>query len=222
MSVQAVIFDMDGTVVDTTELEYKAWSRMMREQGVEFTHEEYIKVLGAKGSEIVKKHLDWDEDAIQEILQNKEKYFKELVAQHGLELIPGVEKVLQDIQQIPLKMALATGASRKKLEFVLEQLPIGQYFDAMITADDTQTGKPDPEVFLNAAKKLGVPPDSCIVMEDARNGAQAAKKGHMICIAITTTRGKDQLPEADLVVNRYEELDIRDFVENQSKGKAQR
>jgi beta-phosphoglucomutase-like phosphatase (HAD superfamily) len=59
-------------------------------------------------------------------------------------------------------------------------------------------------------------------MEDARNGAQAAKKGHMICIAITTTRGKDQLPEADLVVNRYEELDIRDFVENQSKGKAQR
>jgi beta-phosphoglucomutase family hydrolase len=220
MAIQAVIFDMDGTLVDTTELEYKAWHRMMQEQGVEFTHEEYIKVLGAKGSEIVKNHLDWEEEAIQEILQNKERYFKELVAQHGLDLIPGVEKLLQDIQQIPLKMALATGASRKKLEFVLEKLPIAQYFDAMITADDTQTGKPDPEVFLNAAKKLGVAPDSCIVMEDARNGAEAAKKGGMICIAITTTRGKDQLQKADLVVNGYNELDIRKFIDNLGKSKT--
>jgi beta-phosphoglucomutase family hydrolase len=220
MAIQAVIFDMDGTLVDTTELEYKAWHRMMQEQGVEFTHEEYIKVLGAKGSEIVKNHLDWEEEAIQEILQNKERYFKELVAQHGLDLIPGVEKLLQDIQQIPLKMALATGASRKKLEFVLEKLPIAQYFDAMITADDTQTGKPDPEVFLNAAKKLGVAPDSCIVMEDARNGAEAAKKGGMICIAITTTRGKDQLQKADLIVNGYNELDIRKFIDNLGKSKT--
>jgi beta-phosphoglucomutase family hydrolase len=220
MAIQAVIFDMDGTLVDTTELEYKAWHRMMQEQGVEFTHEEYIKALGAKGSEIVKNHLDWEEEAIQEILQNKERYFKELVAQHGLELIPGVKKVLQDIQQIPLKMALATGASRKKLEFVLEKLPIAQYFDAMITADDTQIGKPDPEVFLNAAKKLGVAPDSCIVMEDARNGAEAAKRGGMLCIAITTTRGKDQLQQADLIVNGYDELDIRKFIDNLNKTKT--
>lgn len=220
MSIQAVIFDMDGTVVDTTALEYKAWHRMMQEQGVEFTYEEYISVLGAKGSEMVRKHLDWDEEAIKKILQNKERYFKELVEQHGLELISGIEKVLQDIQQIPLKMALATGASRNKLEFVLETLPIKQYFDAMVTADDTHTGKPDPEVFLNAASKLGVPPKNCIVMEDARNGAQAAKKANMICIAITTTRGKDQLQEADLVVNDYEELNIRSFIEKLNKSKA--
>jgi beta-phosphoglucomutase family hydrolase len=218
MAIEAVIFDMDGTVVDTTELEYKAWHRMMQEQGVEFTHEEYIKVLGAKGSEIVKKHLDWDEEAIQEILQNKETYFKELVAQQGLELITGVEKVLQDIQQIPLKMALATGASRKKLEFVLQKLPIKQYFEAMITADETNSGKPDPEVFLNAAKKLGVAPGNCIVMEDARNGAQAAKKGGMLCIAITTTRSEDQLQAADLIVDGYNELDIRQFVEEHNKS----
>jgi HAD superfamily hydrolase (TIGR01549 family) len=151
MSVQAVIFDMDGTVVDTTDLEYQAWRRMMQEQGVAFTYEEYISVLGAKGSEIVKNHLDWDEEAITRILENKERYFKDLVEQHGLELIPGVEKVLQDIQKIPLKIALATGASKNKLEFVLEKLPIKQYFHAMITADDTRNGKPDPEVFLNTA-----------------------------------------------------------------------
>jgi HAD superfamily hydrolase (TIGR01509 family) len=193
---------------------------MMQEQGVEFSHEEYIQRLGAKGSEIIKKHLDWEEDAIQEILRNKETYFKELVKQHGLSLIPGVDKVLQDIQQIPLKMALATGASRKKLEFVLEQLPIGHYFDAIITADETNTGKPDPEVFLNAAKELGVPADGCIVMEDARNGAKAAKKGGMLCIAITTTRGKDQLQDADLVINGYDELDIRVFIDQLNKSRS--
>jgi beta-phosphoglucomutase-like phosphatase (HAD superfamily) len=115
-------------------------------------------------------------------------------------------------------MALATGASRKKLEFVLQKLPIKQYFDAMITADETNSGKPDPEVFLNAAKELGVTPGNCIVMEDARNGAQAAKKGGMLCIAITTTRSEDQLQAADLIVDGYHELDIRQFVEEHNKS----
>jgi beta-phosphoglucomutase family hydrolase len=220
MPIQAVIFDMDGTVVDTTDLEYKAWHQMMQEQGVEFSYEEYIQVLGAKGSEIVKNHLDWDEEAIKKILTNKERYFKQLVEQQGLKLISGVENVLQAIQRIPLKMALATGASRSKLEFILEKFPIAHYFDAIITADDTHTGKPDPEVFLNAAKKLGVPPDNCIVMEDARNGAEAAKKANMICIAITTTRSQDQLQQADLIINGYEELDIRSFIEQLNQSKA--
>jgi beta-phosphoglucomutase family hydrolase len=220
MAIQAVIFDMDGTVVDTTDIEYKAWQRMMAEQNVEFTYEEYIRILGAKGSEIVKNHLDWPEEEIKKILNKKEEYFKELVGQHGLKLIAGVEKVLQDIKQVPLKTALATGASKQKLDFILHKFPIGQYFDTFVTADDTAQGKPNPEVFLNAASKLGVPPDSCIVMEDARNGAQAAKRGGMLCIAITTTRGEEQLTEADLVINSYSELDIRAFIGQLNKSKT--
>ena len=137
-----------------------------------------------------------------------------------MKLISGVENVLQTIQQIPLKIALATGASKSKLEYILEKFPIGHYFNTIITSDDTHTGKPDPEVFLNAAKKLGVPPDSCIVLEDARNGAQAAKKGNMVCIAITTTRSPDQLQQADLIINGYEELDIRSFIAQLDQSKT--
>ena len=109
-------------------------------------------------------------------------------------------------------MALATGASREKLEFILKKFQIKQFFDAIITADDVENGKPDPEVFLKAAQKLGVDPENCIVMEDASNGAEAAKAAGMACIAITSTRGKNQLQKADLVVNSYQELNIKDFI----------
>lgn len=130
MKKEAVIFDMDGTVVDTTRLEYDAWYRMFGEQGVEFTYDEYIQVLGAKGAEIVKDRLDKDEATIDQLLEKKEAYFKEIVQKNNLELIPHVDKLLQEIKIIPLKMALATGASREKLEFILKKFQIRHFFDA--------------------------------------------------------------------------------------------
>lgn len=209
---EAVIFDMDGTIVDTTRLEYDAWDRMFREQGVEFTYDEYIQVLGAKGSEIVKDRVNETEDKIEQLLDKKEAYFKEIAGKNDLKLIPHVEKLMQEIKNIPLKMALATGASREKMEFVLKKFHIKHFFDAIVTADDVKNGKPDPEVFLKAAQELKVDPKKCIVMEDASNGAEAAKAAGMTCIAITSTRGKNQLQKADVVVNSYQDLTIQDFL----------
>jgi beta-phosphoglucomutase family hydrolase len=216
--MKAVIFDMDGTVVDTTRIEYDAWKQIFDEQQVDFPYEEYIQVLGAKGAEIVKERIDMNEDQIEELLEKKETYLKQLVEKNGLQLIPDVEKVLREIRKLNLKMALATGSSQEKLDFILERFQIRQYFDVFVTADDVENGKPDPEVFLKAAEKLNVPPQECVVMEDASNGVEAAKNAHMTCIAITSTRGKDQLEKADLVIDHYKDLSITEFLMRQPKN----
>jgi beta-phosphoglucomutase family hydrolase len=216
--MKAVIFDMDGTVVDTTRIEYDAWKQMFDERQVDFPYDDYIGALGAKGSEIVKERIDTTDDEIEEMLAKKETYLKQLVEQNGLQLIPGVEKVMQEIQKLNLKMALATGSSQEKLDFIMERFHLRQYFDVFVTSDDVKNGKPDPEVFLKAASKMNVPPHECIVMEDASNGVEAAKSANMSCIAITSTRGKDQLEKADVVINHYRELSIEQFLLQQPKS----
>lgn len=215
MMIQAFIFDMDGTLIDSTQMDYDAWQRAMREHDAEFPYEDYIAKLGAKSSEIARQYLDISDEELDQLISRREEYFKQLVDEKGLSLLPGAEQFLQQIRNTHLKTALATGANQRKLDFILDKLPLRQYFDAFVTADDVSQGKPDPEVFVQAATKLGVDPADCVVMEDAANGLQAAKNSGMRCIALTTTRGADQLQGADLIVNGYGEIDLLHWLEEQ-------
>jgi beta-phosphoglucomutase family hydrolase len=217
--IEAFIFDMDGTLIDSTQMDYEAWQRAMREYDAEFPYEDYIAKLGAKSSEIARQYLDISDEEIDALISRREAYFKQIVDEKGLSLLPGAEQFLQQVRNAHLKTALATGANAQKLEFILNKLPLRQYFDAFVTADDVSQGKPEPEVFLQAAAKLGVEPANCVVMEDATNGLQAAKNGGMRCIALTTTRGADQLQGADLIVSSYAEIDLLHWLEEkQSQG----
>ena len=213
--IQAFIFDMDGTVIDSTQLDYEAWQKAMREYDAELPYEDYIAKLGAKSSEIAKEYLDVSDEEIDKLISRREEYFKQLVDEKGLSLLPGVEQFLQQLRNAHLKTALATGSNAEKLEFIFNKLPLKQYFDAFVTADDVSQGKPEPEVFVQAAAKLGVDPADCVVMEDATNGLQAAKNGGMRCIALTTTRGADQLQGADLIVKGYAEINLLGWLEEQ-------
>jgi beta-phosphoglucomutase family hydrolase len=213
--IQAFIFDMDGTLIDSTKMDYEAWQRAMREYDAEFPYEEYIAKLGAKGSEIARQYLDISDEEIDALISRREEYFKQIVEEKGLSLLPHAEQFLQQLRNAHLKTALATGANQEKLEFIFEKLPLRQYFDAFVTANDVSKGKPDPEVFVQAAAKLGIDPAHCVVMEDATNGLQAAKNGGMRCIALTTTRGAEQLQGADLIVSGYAEIDLLHWLEEQ-------
>lgn len=218
--IKAFIFDMDGTVIDSTRMDYDAWQKVMHEYDAELPYEEYIARLGAKGSEIAKEYLDVDDDEIEKLLSRREGYFKEMVEEQGIKFIPHVEQILQEIRNAHLKTALATGANKEKLEFLFNKLPFEQYFDAFVTADDVTTGKPDPEVFLQAAQKLGVDAGQCVVMEDASNGLEAAKNGGMRCIALTTTRGADKLQGADLIIEGYHQFNPLTWLEEQQSQES--
>ncbi len=218
--IEAIIFDMDGTVIDSTRNDFTAWTRVFDEYDYAFSFEEYVRVLGAKGSEIIEERLELGREEVDKMLKRKESYFQEELDKNGLRLIPHVEELLKEIKSMDLKTALATGSGDEKLKMIFERLNIEQYFDVILTADDVQHGKPDPEIFLNAAKKLGVSPEQAIVMEDAENGVRAAKAGNMLCIAITSTHTREKLQEADLVIDNYKELHLKDFIKEQTKLKA--
>jgi beta-phosphoglucomutase family hydrolase len=209
--IKAAIFDMDGTVIDSTESDYLAWKKILEDYKIELSFREYLNVLGAKGSEIVNRYLDLDTSETRHLLDQKEEYFKSLVNEKGLRSIQGVESLLNEIKGLNVKTSLATGAGKEKLDFIFQKVNLRNYFDVVITADDTKVGKPDPEVFLTAAIKLNTLPSDCVVFEDAKNGVKAAKNGGMKCVAIVTTHHPNELQEADLIIKSYSEFDFRKF-----------
>jgi beta-phosphoglucomutase-like phosphatase (HAD superfamily) len=180
--IQAFIFDMDGTVIDSTHLDYEAWQKAMRDHDAELPYEDYIAKLGAKSSEIAKEYLDVRRRRDRQAGEPPRRVLQATRGRKGSLLLPGVEQFLQQLRNAHLKTALATGANAEKLEFIFGKLPLKQYFDAFVTADDVSQGKPDPEVFVQAAGKLGVEPADCVVMEDATTASWRPRTA--ACVAL--------------------------------------
>ncbi|CAN5359033.1 HAD family hydrolase [soil metagenome] len=217
-NIKAMIFDMDGTVINSNKKDFEAWNKIMEEQNVNIDYQEYTQLLGAKSSEIFKKYVDLSEEEIETLIENREKAFKKIVEEDGLEAMPNIENVLKQISEMGIPIALATGAQREKLDYMMDIVKVKDYFDFIITADDVEKGKPDPEIFLKAVKKLKVKPEEVIVWEDSNLGVQAAKNGNFKCIAITTTNGdKEGLEEADLIIDSFENINVQDILKKFSK-----
>ena len=207
MKVSGFIFDMDGTVIDSTKHDFNAWKKVMHEKRIDFPYNDFLALLGAKGEEIVKKFLDIPKDQIDALLEKKEAVFQEIASLNGLLPMPGVVDFLEKIKAKGLRIALATGAGRTKLDYIFKRIEVSQYFQEIITANEIQKGKPDPEIFLKAAEKLGIRPEEAIVVEDAPNGLRAAKHAGMRCLAITSTHSRQSLQGADFIVDHYDDFD---------------
>jgi beta-phosphoglucomutase family hydrolase len=205
--IKAVIFDMDGTLVDTMEAHYHAWQKFLPTKGLnEFTKEIYLTFIGIQTKEIIqmlnkKYNLTMDPE--------KDRFVKEkLVDVNEISLYTGVKEMLQRLKKAGFKIGLGTSAIRKDMEDRLARYDLKQYFDAVVCCDDVALSKPHPDIFLLAAKKLKVHPKDCIVVEDALNGIIAAKKAGMDTIALTTTFKKEKIAEVkpDLILNNVSEI----------------
>lgn len=212
--IKGLIFDMDGTVIDSTKSDFDSLMKAMSHYKIEFSYQDYIEMVGAKGEEIVAAKRNLSGDEIEKLLNRKSETFKELVRERGLNPVSRVEEFLLKIKEIPLWTALATGSNRDKVDFVLERVRVSQYFDIILSADDVDAGKPDPDIFLTAAKKLHLLPTECIVFEDAKMGIKAAKKAGMKCIAITTSSPAEMLREADLIIDSYDDPRLYSYLES--------
>jgi HAD superfamily hydrolase (TIGR01509 family) len=211
-SKRAVLWDMDGVLVDSGELHYRAWHETLSELSIPFDRQKFRQTFGMNNTRIltilIGKPLG--EGFLKMVSDRKESRFRDLIPGNLL-LLPGVLKWLKNLQANAILQAVASSAPQENIEAILDALDIRLYFSAMISAAD-MPGKPDPMVFLEAAKQLQAQPRQCVVVEDAVAGIMAARQAGMKCIAVSTTHPKSELVAADIVVDSLEELSLEDFL----------
>lgn len=194
MGVRAFIFDMDGTMVDNMAWHCKAWVEFFRDQGVEVAEEEFMRLAGKTTKELIATFIGrpvTDEEC-REYAAQKEFLYRYMYRPH-LKPVPGLRQFMRDARAKGIKIAVATAADPKNIEFTLSNLKVKELIDAVAGAAEVQHGKPEPDIFLLAASKLRVAPSDCIVFEDAEMGLEAARRAGMRAAAVATGHSMEQL-----------------------------
>jgi beta-phosphoglucomutase len=211
-SQYGAIWDMDGTLVDTAELHFAAWSAVAKELNQPFSRADFTATFGKRNPEILRQLYGnrFSDKEIAELGDRKEEYYRAAARRQGVQPLPGVKALIESLRQAGFKQAIGSSAPRANLDLILSLTKLGPYFETLVSMEDTQRGKPDPQVFLVAAERLRVSPSHCVVIEDAVAGVQAAKAGGMKCIAVDFVghHGQAALQSAgaDLVVKTLEEV----------------
>jgi beta-phosphoglucomutase family hydrolase len=208
--IEAFVFDMDGTILDNMGLHTEAWMQTIEElgQAPREPREWERATSGTPNHEIFRNLLglsDLDDAGINHWVERKESLYREKAADQLVEL-PGFSQFLERARELNVRLGLATGAGPSNISFNLGALDLVEAFDAIVGAIDVVKGKPDPEVFLTSAARLGVHPASVLVFEDAPLGIDAARAAGMRVVGVTTMMSVDSLLERDNVSNA-----IRDF-----------
>lgn len=213
--ISSVIFDMDGVITRTETIQSGTESEVFASVGVNITPEAILKKYsGWKDTEMFEdmiKQYDIKEDP--NVLQEKkwEIVYKKL-EDESLPVVPGVLEFIDELKKEEYTLALASSSNRKFISTVLTSLHLTEKFTAIASGDDVSAGKPNPEIFLLAAKKLKTSPQDCLVIEDAPSGVQAAKAAGMKCIAITTSVTKEELHQADKIIDSFSEITVNDII----------
>jgi beta-phosphoglucomutase len=203
-NIKAVIFDLDGVLVDTAKYHYLAWKRLAEELGIEFSIEDNERLKGVSRMQSLEIILEigntkLDPDRKIEVAEKKNAWYVEYISKLTPEdILPGVIGFLKSIKANNIKVAL--GSASKNSMLILDSLNLTSYFDAIIDGTKVSKAKPHPEVFLKGAEALNVLPNQCIVFEDAEAGVEAAINAGMYCIGIGS---KDILKKAHLVLSGF-------------------
>jgi len=201
-----VLWDLDGTLIDSSELHYEAWAQVMDELGRPLDRSLFAQSFGSRNDRILRELLRvaGTDEEIRELGERKELLYRERVSARGVPLLPGAALWLEQLKRTGWRQALATSAPRANIEATLEPLRLRSFFDAIVSADDVGRGKPDPLVFLTAAERLGLPPARCVVVEDAPAGVEGARRAGMASIGVLSSHHASL--DADLVVESLETL----------------
>lgn len=210
----AVIFDMDGVIVDNNLYHKRAWNEYARKFNISLTEDEFKKhVAGRTNKDILSFFLgrELSDDEVNKYGGEKEELYRELYKPE-MKLPEGLLHFLESLKSNGISIALATSAPRENIDFVFDNLHIGHFFDAVVDESQVSRGKPDPEVYLKAAGLLKLSPGQCVVIEDSIPGIMAGAAAGMAVVAITTTHSRDELKHADLVIDTFKELDIEKLI----------
>jgi beta-phosphoglucomutase family hydrolase len=202
MLPQAVIFDMDGVIVDTADAHCASWQQLGREFGMTITREEFLTTFGRPSDEIIRQRFgaDLPDLEVRRLADRKEACFREL-ARDQVKLIPYADTLIKSLFASGIPLAIGSSAPKKNIELTLELFDLGKCFRAIVHGHDVARGKPDPQVFLLAAERLGVEPKGCVVIEDAPAGIAAARSAGMLAVALTTSHPATAFTAAHHVID---------------------
>lgn len=211
MTHRAVIWDLDGVLVDTGELHYRSWSQALPAFGLSMTRDLFQATFGMNNAGILTVLLGRkpEPELVQRVSDYKEDAFRAAARGH-VQPLPGVKDWLARLRAAGFRQAIGSSAPPANIEVLVDELGLREYFEALVSGFDLP-GKPDPAVFLQAAQVLGVSPQRCVVVEDSVAGIEAARRAGMKCIAVATTNSPDALGAADLVVARLDALPLDAF-----------
>jgi HAD superfamily hydrolase (TIGR01509 family) len=198
---QAVIFDMDGVIVDSEPYSMQALIDVLRQYGIDPTEEEIRRSYGRRIRDDFGDYFSrYGVTAhLETAIARKEARYYHLAAGH-LKPFPGVLLLLKRLHDRGYRLALASSGDRVKVAFGMQALSLDGTFEAVVCGNDVTRSKPDPEIYLLAAQRLQLPPAACVAIEDAPAGVESAKRAGMRCIAVTNSVTREQLRQADLIV----------------------
>jgi len=203
--VRAVLWDLDGVLVDSAPFHFQAWRELFTSLGREFSEADFRHTFGLRNDTILGDLLgDLPPAEVERLAARKEALFRR-AARGNIAALPGALVLLRLIRERGLRLALVSSTPHANIELVLRSLGVETAFDVIVGEEDVTRGKPDPEGFLLAAERLGVPPGECVVIEDAPAGVEAAKRGGMRCVGVCGDRPREALAKADLVVENLED-----------------
>lgn len=203
---RAVLWDMDGTLIDSEEFHWISWRETLANDGIVITREQFLASFGQRNDAILSRWLGNTATPalIGKIGKAKEELYRHLIRRDGISPLPGVADWVHRLHKEGWLQAVASAAPRANIDAVLEGLSATHIFQGIVSAEDVNQGKPDPEVYLTAAARVGVSPDRCIVVEDAVAGVEGARRAGMKSVGVSHN-GK-HLP-ADVVVRSLDLLD---------------
>jgi len=217
---RALIFDMDGTIVDNMDFHTQAWIAFFERRGKTIDPDQFFRdTAGRQGKEIIRHYVGQDltDDQVMALTHEKEVLYRELYGPHR-RTIDGFDAFIETARARGFKLAVATSASPGSARFVLDEMGLRERFDEIVIGTvDVPRGKPHPDVFLKAADRCGVLPASCIVFEDAPLGVEAARRAGMRAVVLTTTLPAAAFAEFDnviAIVNDFTQLDVEALLTN--------
>jgi beta-phosphoglucomutase len=206
----AVIFDLNGVLVDDIPYHKQAWIELSAKLGHPMTERDFeVKFNGRRNEEILRM-LVGDTLSLEEsnrLAEEKEAVYRKRYAPH-IVAAPGALSLLRELKERGIPVGIATGAPRVNVDFVFEHLPLQEYIQTVVYAEEVKEGKPHPEVYLKAASRLGVSPEICVVFEDALLGIQAARSAGMKVVGVTTTHDASELIGAQCTVADFQRLSV--------------
>ncbi len=214
MSKWYAIFDWDGVIVDSSKQHERSWEMLSNETGYPLPPDHFARSFGMRNEVIIPELYNWtqDREEIRRLSLRKEELYRECVQHDGMATLPGVREWLGQLRAASIPSVIGSSTHRLNIECALDVLGLSASFSGIISSEDVERGKPDPDVFLKAAALMRVPPSACVVFEDTAVGIEAALAAGMVAVGVATTHEAQVLKKAHRIVDRMDQLQVEELL----------